>query len=85
MERPKVKDRRERMESARTSSLSASEIRTVVRRIGFVAQKAHETMMSNLIAAGNDELAENLNDALKPAVDYLLHFEMEDGDVPEKV
>lgn len=69
-----------RMGRASASSLSASELRTIVRRLGFVALKAHETMMSNLLADKKASLAEALNDALKPIVDALLHFELPEGE-----
>lgn len=77
------KDKRDsggRMGSARTASLSASDVNGVVRRIGFVVMTAYQTMMSRLIADGSSELAEALGDALKPAADYLVHFDIDDRD-----
>jgi len=57
-------------------SLSASEVVTVVRRLGFVLLKAHEVMQGNLVSHGQYELAERLNDSLKPLADMLAHFEL---------
>jgi len=59
------------------SSLSASEAARVVRRFGFVLYKAHEVMVSRAIANGDEELAELLNDTLKPIADLLTHFTLE--------
>jgi len=61
------------------ASLSASEVVTVVRRLGFVLMKAHEVMQGNLVSHGQYELAERLNDSLKPLADMLAHFELETG------
>lgn len=70
------------------AALGASQINTVVRRLGFVAQKAYETMVSNLIAADDAGLAEALGDAFKPVVDYMIHFdidqEMQDATVSDE-
>lgn len=66
-----------RMERASASSLSAAELCTIVRRLGYVAVKAHEACMANLIEAGNEELASAFNDAFKPVCDWLLHFELD--------
>lgn len=61
-------------------SLSASEINGVVRRLGFVLSQAYTVMQSNLISNNRLDLAEALGDCLKPLVDMLLHFELEDHD-----
>lgn len=45
--------------------------------MGFVAAKLHEALMANLIANRKEELAATLNDELKPAVDFLVHFDLE--------
>lgn len=58
------------------AALDRLTINTVVRRLGDVADKALQSMMSNLIANDEHGLAEALNDSLKPAVDYLLHFDV---------
>lgn len=60
------------------SSLSASEVVTIVRRLGFVALKVFETIQGNLVSAGRHSYAEALNDSLKPLVDMLVHFELEE-------
>jgi len=85
----KIKGRqaiRERMERASATSLSAAEVITTVRRLGFVALKMHEVIMSRLMRE-SPALAEEFNDVFKPAVDWLLHFEMSEregeGDVDE--
>lgn len=67
-----------RMGRASAAALNRQQIQAVVRRFGFVLQKAFEMMMSRLIADGEERLAETLNDSLKPAVDWLLHFELEE-------
>lgn len=64
--------------SPSVQGLAPAVVNTVVRRLGAVALAAHDTMMSNLISAGNEALAEALNDQLKPLVDCLLHFELEE-------
>lgn len=58
------------------STLSAAQMESVVRRMGFVLSKAHEEMMRNLLQSGQVHLAEDVNDSLKPLVDALLHFEI---------
>jgi len=64
-------------------SLSASEVVTVVRRLGFVAVKVYETIQGNLTSRGQYQLAETLADTLKPLVDMMLHFELEDAEDTE--
>lgn len=58
--------------------LSRSEIVTVVRRLGFVALQVFNTIQGNLVSSGRHQYAEALNDSLKPLVDLLVHFELED-------
>jgi len=58
--------------------LTRAEIVTVVRRLGFVALKVFETIQGNLVSSGRHQYAEALNDSLKPLVDLLVHFELED-------
>lgn len=60
------------------ASLSASEIVTVIRRLGYVALTAYDVIQGNLTSRGNYRLAEALGDTLKPLVDMLVHFELED-------
>lgn len=67
----------ERIGRASASSLSASEINSVVRRIGYVVGTAHEVIMKRLIDDGDAAFAEMVNDALKPVVDFLMHFDVE--------
>lgn len=75
-----MRARAERPEQPLTSgpSLSASEVVTVVRRLGFVALKAYEVMQGNLTSRGNYQLAEALADTLKPVVDMMLHYSLEE-------
>lgn len=68
--------RRERMERESASSLSASEAQAIVRRFGFVLMKVHEVLVSRAIADDKQQLAELLNDMLKPIADLLVHFEV---------
>jgi len=58
------------------SPLSASEIEGFVRRFGFVLNQLLQTMISSLIRTRDEKLAEDVNDMLKPCVDYLLHFDL---------
>jgi len=59
---------------------TARELRSVVRRMGYVITKFHETAMAALTAAGMVRLAEEFNDTVKPVADYCNHFELEDDD-----
>jgi len=63
---------------------SPRELTNVVRRMGWVLQKLHETAMSALIAAQKEALAEEFNDIVKPVVDYMLNarFTPEAEDAP---
>jgi len=67
------------------SSLSASQINTIVRRLGHVAHMAYQTMMSRLIDDEQARLAEALSDCLKPCVDYLIHFDLSEEMVETEV
>lgn len=67
-----------------SAGLTSAEVVTVVRRLGYVAAKMHQTMMSNLVASGNESVAEAFNDAFKPVVDWLLHFELEAVDASQE-
>lgn len=58
--------------------LTPAQLVTVVRRLGFVMSKAHETIMGRLIAQGEHELAERFNDLFKPLVDLVVHFELDE-------
>lgn len=87
MARHQVKNLSKRMARSQTSSalstagasrgMSRADIESVVRRLGFVAVKTFETIQGNLISSGQEQLAETLNDVLKPLCDMLLHFELE--------
>lgn len=59
-------------------NLDAKTVVTVVRRLGFVALKAYEVIQGNLTSSQKYELAETVADTLKPLIDQLLHFELED-------
>jgi len=61
------------------TSLSAAEIHTTVRRLGFVTLKVHEIIMARLLKE-DQALAERFNDVFKPLVDLMLHFNLEDDD-----
>lgn len=61
--------------AARTTD--AVTVNTVVRRLGYIAVKVHETVMANLIHGGNAETAEQFNDIFKPLCDALLNFELD--------
>lgn len=77
-------NRGSRRENGRESatSLSASEIQTIVRRLGFVALKVHEVVMSRLVTE-DEGLAELFNDVFKPMVDALVHFDFSDTEVDD--
>lgn len=50
---------------------------TTVRRIGYVAMKAHEALEAALISSGYQRLASDLRNSLKPLCDALMHFTIE--------
>lgn len=60
------------------ATLHLSQVNATMRRLGYVASRVHEVIISNLIAADKRELAELYNDIAKPIVDALLHFELEE-------
>lgn len=69
-----------RMDAKRTArSESEMVAQTVVRRLGFLALKAHEVIMSRLIEE-ESPLAVTFQDAFKPLVDAMVHFEIGDDD-----
>lgn len=57
--------------------LRRDEIERSVRSIAQVLLRLHQLCMTRLCHDNDIELAEELNDALKPAIDFLLHFELE--------
>jgi len=67
---------RKRMERASASSFSAQvpELVRVVRKSGFALAKLHELVMTRVVSDDDVELAESLNDELKPLIDALIHF-----------
>lgn len=69
-------DSLKRMGSVRTTPDLAT-VTTVVRRLGYVAVKVHETVMANLLAEGKEEVAEAFNDVFKPLADAMLNFDIE--------
>lgn len=58
--------------------LDGATINTIVRRLGHVALQVFNTIQGNLVSSGRHQYAEALNDSLKPLVDLLVHFELED-------
>jgi len=70
---------RERSSLGASAAAEVAVATTVVRRLGYVAVKAHEALMSNLIHKGCSDVAEAFNDAFKPLVDAMLNFEMHVG------
>lgn len=78
MEKTKI-DTEKRIVSERTSSLVAPDLESAVRRIGWCLHKLHELVMTRVLAEGDVELGEEINDELKPIVDQLLHFEVRRG------
>lgn len=88
MEKVKAGQLSRRMDARRTPSepqrywdpgeLDRATIITTIRRMGYILVKAHEVIMGKLIAQDEHELAERVNDTLKPLADLLLHFELDD-------
>lgn len=65
-----------RMDAKRAAQSEAAQIAvTVVRRLGFAASKAHQALMSSLLR-NDPEAAEAFNNAFKPLVDLMVHFEL---------
>lgn len=51
--------------------------------MGYILARVHELVMTRVIADEDVELAESINDELKPLVDALLRFEVDyDRKVP---
>jgi len=73
-------------DARRASTPSPRECTNVVRRMGWVLQQLHTTVMSALIAGDEQKLAEEFNDIVKPVVDYMLnvHFTEETQSAPVK-
>jgi len=67
---------RERIGSASSSSLVASEYQRCIREIGVVLEKLHQLVMTRVCSENDLELAETLNDEVKPVIDWLIHFEV---------
>jgi len=70
---------RENRGEATASSLSAAEVITTVRRLGYIALKMHEVIMSRL-GEGDAGTAERFNDMFKPLAEMLIRFDLEDRD-----
>jgi len=68
---------RERVVQRDAASLLASvdDYAVVVRKTGEALLRLHQLVMTRICAEDEIELAEQLNDELKPALDYLVHFE----------
>lgn len=67
---------------ARSASLLASDLAaygSVLRETGRALEKMHQLLMTRVCADDEVELAEQLNDELKPLLDYLIHFEVRRG------
>lgn len=64
------------------NSFSTTSAVSSVRRLGYVAAKMHESIMSALLNA-DDASAESFNDAFKPFVDGLLNFDVESEEVDD--
>lgn len=71
--------REDRARSASSLSADLPKLVRVVRRTGYVLARLHELVMAKITADDDIELAERLNDELKPLIDGLLHFEVSDG------
>lgn len=54
-------------------------VRSTLRRLGHVVAMVHTVVMSQLIKAGKQEQAEELNNWMKPLADLLLNYE---GELP---
>lgn len=64
-------------------ALDRATIITVVRRLGYVALQVFNTIQGNLVSSGRHQYAEALNDSLKPLVDMLVHFDLDDEENTE--
>lgn len=65
----------------RASSLVApvDQLQSVVRRTGVALERLHQLVMTRVLHDEDVELAERLNDELKPLIDALIHFEVRRG------
>lgn len=54
---------------------------TVVRRVGYVASVAYGVLVSNAREARDDTLVEELETFVRPVVDALVNFSLDDTDV----
>jgi len=70
---------RKRMERASASSFAAQvpELVSVVRKSGYALAKLHDLVMTRVCSDDDVELAETLNDELKPLIDAMIHFDVE--------
>lgn len=57
-------------------SADAVTVNTVIRRLGYVAAKVHETVMSNLEGSGEEETAKRFDMIFQPLVQALLGFDV---------
>jgi len=70
---------RERIGRSSASSLVAAEYGRCIREIGVVLEKLHQLVMTRLCATKDMELAEELNNDVKPLIDALIHWEVPRG------
>lgn len=78
-----MKNRGERMPtraSAESAQATVRAVRAVVRRLGVVLGAAHQAAESEMIRLGMIDTAGELRNSLKPLIDALVHFEVEDVD-----
>lgn len=62
------------------SSLDAvSDYAVVVRKTGEALLRLHQLVLTRVCADDEIELAEEINDSLKPALDWLAHYEVSRG------
>jgi len=66
----------------RAAAPSAQDLRSIARRMADMLYAFHDAAMSALLAANKQELAEELNDNIKPVADWLrtVHFTPEDDE-----
>lgn len=67
-----------RIGRASAASLSASEIQGLVRRFGWMFHRVLEHVIGRVISQRDQGLAEELQDALKPVADFLVHFDIKE-------
>lgn len=66
--------------AAQERNATVRAVRNVVRRLGVVLGAAHAAAEEQILRHGMVATAETLRDGLKPLIDSLVHFEVEDLD-----